>query len=276
MPELPDLTIVLEYLQQNIVGQRIACAELVRPTVLRDLTGEGLPGALVGRRITDAERRGKFLLLVLDETGRYLIVSPMLAGRLYHVSPQTRRKKRTYVVLSLCDGSELRYVDARSMGKVYITDHPQSVPGLSGLGPDALDPGLTSDSFLKRMRKYRTDIKSILCRQSFIAGIGNAYADEILFDAGVYPFRKRSTLSTKEIERVYTSMHEVLEEAIGVLRKRTGGQIGREEEARDFLQVHRKGGEPCPVCGTPISEISAQRRVTSFCRRCQPGSLVPT
>lgn len=274
MPELPDLTIVAEYLQRNIVGQVIVGTEMPRPTVLRDLTGEGLEGALTGRRFTDVQRRGKYLVLSLDNGPRHLVINPMLAGRLQHVRSRTRQGARTYVVLSLSDGRELRYTDARSMGKFYITDDPGLVPGLLKLGPDALDPDLTPELFIQRLRRYRTQIKSILCRQSFVAGVGNAYADEILFRAGIYPFRKRTEISETEMRRIYRALREVLTEAIEVLRERTGEDIGPEEEIRDFLQVHRRGGQPCPVCGTSISEITAQRRITSFCRRCQPGSLV--
>jgi formamidopyrimidine-DNA glycosylase len=160
------------------------------------------------------------------------------------------------------------------MGKFYITDDAGLVPGLLQLGPDALDPDLTCDLFTQRLKRYRAQIKGILCRQSFVAGVGNAYADEILFRAGIYPFCKRAELSEAEIVRIYRALRAVLTEAIEVLRERVGDEIGQEEEIRDFLQVHRRGGEPCPVCGTSISEITAQRRITSFCRRCQPGSLV--
>ena len=274
MPELPDLTAVSDYLQRNIIGRAIVDAEMARPTVLRDLTGEGLAQALVGRRFTEVKRRGKFLILTLDEGARYLVINPMLAGRLQHARPQARRRKRTYVVLSLSDGRELRYTDARSMGKLYITDDLEPVPGLSELGPDALDPDLTSDVFVGRLKRYRAQIKTLLCRQSFVAGVGNAYADEILFRAGIYPFRRCTTLSEGEMRRIYLALGEVLTEALEVVRERMAEDIGREEEIRDFLQVHRRGGQPCPVCSTPISEITAQRRITSFCRTCQPGSLV--
>jgi len=274
MPELPELTVVKEYLQRKIMGQVIVGAEMVRPTVLRDLAGEGLTEGLVGRRFTGVKQHGKFLILILDEGARYLVINPMLTGHLQHVSPQVKRRKRTYIILSLLDGKELRYTDARSMGKVYITDDPESVPGLQELGPDALDPDLTLDVFVQQMKRHRGQIKSLLCRQSFVAGIGNAYADDILFRAGIYPFRKRTELSGEEMEHIYWAMREVLTEAIEIVREQMGEGIGQEEEFRDFLQVHRKGGQPCPVCGAPISEITAQRRITSFCRKCQPGSLV--
>ncbi len=274
MPELPDLTIVAEYLQRNIVGQEIVGAEMLRPTVLRNLTGDGLEEALSGRRFTDVKRLGKHLVINLDNGLRCLVINPMLAGRLQHVSARAKQRARTYIVLSLSDGSQLRYTDARSMGKFYITDDPGLVPGLPELGPDALDPDLTPELFIRRSRRYRTQIKNILCRQSFVAGIGNAYADEILFRARIYPFRKRTEISDAEMRRIHRALRDVLTEAIDVLRERMGEDIGREEEIRDFLQVHRRGGQPCPVCGTSISEITAQRRISNFCRTCQPGSLV--
>ena len=274
MPELPELTVIAEYLQAKIVGQAIVNAQMVRPTVLRDLTGEGLPKALVGRKFTCVHRRGKFLIFTLGEGKRYLAVNPMLAGRLQHVRPAVRRRQRTYVVLCLSDGSELRYTDARSMGKLYITDDLLQVPGLKELGPDALDPALTVGAFVQRMKRYRGQIKRLLSRQSFVAGIGNAYADEILFQAGIYPFRKRADLSDEEMRQIHRSVQGVLSSVIAQVRDRIGEDIGAEQEKRDFLQVHRRGGEPCPVCGTLISELTAQRRITSFCRNCQPGSLV--
>ena len=112
-----------------------------------------------------------------------------------------------------------------------------------------------------------------LTRQEFVAGIGNAYADEIVFRAGISPFRPRPRLTASEIDRLQRAMREVLQEAIGILRGRLGlGQM--HVEVRDFLQVHGRGGQPCPRCGQAISELRARQRLTSFCRRCQPGTLV--
>ena len=122
------------------------------------------------------------------------------------------------------------------------------------------------------MRRHRGEIKGILINARFVTGIGNAYADEICFHAGIYPFRKRPTLSPEEIERLYEAMRSTLIEAIVQVRQRMGVDI--HTKPRDFLAVHGKGGQPCPRCGASISEIKARRRLTNFCRRCQPGSLI--
>jgi formamidopyrimidine-DNA glycosylase len=271
MPELPDLEVIKEFLHDHIVGQEIAEAEVVRPIVVRNLAGGDLVPGLTGRRIEQVHRRGKFLILTLD-LGHYLVINPMLAGRLHYAPRRERRLRKTFVILHLTNGMDLRYSDAKSMGKVYLTDDLAKVPGFAELGPEALDPDLTLDVFRERLRKYRGEIKGVLARQSFVAGIGNAYADEICWRAGIYPFRKRPRLLDEEIGRLYEAMHEVLNEAIATLRERVGADIHM--EIRDFLSIHGKGGQPCPRCGTTISEIKARQRLTNFCRQCQPGSLI--
>jgi formamidopyrimidine-DNA glycosylase len=271
MPELPDLEVIKEFLQDHIVGQEIAEVEVVRPIVARNLADDDFISRLTGQRVEQVSRRGKFLILALD-SGDGLVINPMLAGRLHYAPQREGRLRKTFVVLHLADGMDLRYSDAKTMGKVYLTDDLAKVPGFAELGPEALDPDLTLDVFRERLRKYQGEIKGILTRQSFVAGIGNAYADEICWRARVYPFRKRSKLSDEEIRRFYEAMHEVLNEAIVTLRERVGADI--HVEIRDFLKVHGKGGQPCPRCGTTISEIKARQQLTNFCRRCQPGTLI--
>lgn len=271
MPELPDLEVIREFLAERVVGHEIVGVEVVRPTVIRPLVDGDFAARLTGEKIAAARRHGKFLLFDL-ESGHYLVFNPMLAGRLQYCLPEAGRLPRTYLVLTLDDGHELRYSDQRSMGKIYLTDDLARVPGFSGLGPDALDPALTLEVFRERLRQYRGEIKRVLTRQDFVAGVGNAYADEILWQAGLNPFRKRPQLTEEEEARLYEAMRHVLAEAIAVLRQRVGADIHL--EIRDFLRVHRRGGEPCPRCGTRISEITAQKRITSFCRQCQPGGLV--
>jgi formamidopyrimidine-DNA glycosylase len=271
MPELPDLEVIKEYLEGVLPGQRIEAAEVLRPLVVRTLVPNDFVRTLQGNRLSRVRRRGKFLLLNL-ESGHVIVVNPMLAGRLFYCSPDERRPAKTFVVLHLSGGMDLRYVDPKAMGKVYLTRDDGLVPGFAGQGPEALDPALTAAVFRERLRQRRGEIKGLLTNQAVVAGIGNAYADEILFDAGLYPFRKRPSLSPEELERVHHSMRSVLSQAIVVLRKRVGEDI--EVEIRDFLSVHGKGGMPCPRCGTPISEITARGRLTNFCRKCQPGRMI--
>lgn len=271
MPELPDLEVIKEYLGRVLPGQRIEAAEVLRPLVVRSLLYGRSLFTLEGDTIAGVRRRGKFLLLDLA-SGLIVVINPMLAGRLQYCPPETRRSARTILLLMLSGGNELRYVDPKSMGKVYLTSNEGLVPGFAGQGPEALDPELTAEVFRDRLRTRRGEIKGALTNQAVVAGIGNAYADEILFEAGLYPFRKRPSLSEEEVGHLYQSMRRVLSQATDTLRGRVGEDI--QVEIRDFLQVHGKGGLPCPRCGGSISEITARGKVTNFCRTCQPGKMI--
>ena len=271
MPELPDLEVVREYLHDCLQGQRIEVVELLRPIVVRNLIADDLVSSLVGREFSAVGRRGKFLLLHL-EGGEKLAINPMLAGRLHYCERNERRRTKTFLILHLSSGMDLRYVDDKAMGKIYLTRELGLVPGFARQGPEALDPQLGLEAFEERLRTRRGEIKGILTNQAFVAGIGNAYADEILFRARLYPFRKRPSLLAEEVERLYHAIPSVLSEAIATLRIRVGNEI--HIEVRDFLQVHGKGGFPCPRCGTTISEIRARGRLTNFCRNCQPGRMI--
>lgn len=271
MPELPDLEIIKDVLREHVVGLSIEGVEVRKPVVTRDLIGDGFQAGLFGRSINRVERRGKFLIFTLAGE-RYLVINPMLAGRIRLCPHWERHTPAPIVVLQLSNKTDLRYSDPKLMGKVYLADDLRAVPTFAAQGPEALDPKLTLDVFKERLRQYRGEIKGILTNQAFIAGIGNAYADEILFRARIYPYKKRPRLTPAEIETLYQSMRDVLTEAIDVLRTRVGTEI--HIEIRDFLQVHGRGGQPCPRCGTPISEITAHQRLTNFCRTCQPGTLI--
>jgi len=282
MPELPDLEVVRRFLDPRLAGVAIASVQVPRPLIVRNLLGGDLAAHLIGRRFCGAERRGKFLLLPLPsipgaqrrglQGGLTLVINPMLAGRLRYGEPLPRLRARDALVLGLADGHELRYHDAVGMGKVYLTDDVQRVPGFVGQGPEATDPGPTLDAFRERLRGRHGEIKGILCDPSFVAGIGNAYSDEICWRARVYPFRRRASLTEEEVAQIHTAMRDVLAEAIAVLEQRVGDDI--DVEVRDFLLVHGQAGQPCPRCGSPISQVKRQRRATCFCRTCQPGLMV--
>jgi formamidopyrimidine-DNA glycosylase len=139
------------------------------------------------------------------------------------------------------------------------------------MGPDVLDQ-ISFEEFQDSLRPFHGEIKGVLTRGRVVSGIGNAYADEILFDARIYPFRKRKTLTEDELSRLHQSMRTVIEDAIGVVRERMGEDI--HVKIRDFLKVHNKGGSPCHRCGSNITQITANRRITSYCRTCQPGMLI--
>lgn len=273
MPEAPDLEVIKDFLSQRAVGQTIQAAQVLKPTVLRSLAEGDFTGDVVGRRVEGFQRRGKFLLVELSDV-HLLAINPMLTGALQYCSTTERVLKKACLRFSLANGCDLRYLDDKQMDMVYYASLRQlkEVPRLSEQGPDALNNDLTYPQFKERLRRFQGEIKGILTRGAFLAGIGNAYSDEVLFNAGIYPFRKRASLKEEELARLYQKIPRVLENAIEVLRSRVGEDI--HIKVRDFLQVHGKGGQPCPRCGNRISSITASQRITNYCRHCQPGLLV--
>ena len=272
MPEAPDLQVIMEYLLPRIVGVRIVKAIERKPLVLRNLAAGRFDEDITGRKVNGVERKGKLLLIEL-EGGRSLVVSPMLTGGLQHCAPSTRVMASTVLLLDMEDGMQLRYFDQRRMGQIYYAPDEKlaDIVRLEAQGPDVLDVRLSPEEFRERLRPYRGEIKGILTRGKFISGIGNAYADEILFEARIYPFTKRGRLDETQLVRLREAIYETPARAVEVLRRRVGADIHK--KVRDFLKVHGKGGTPCPDCGNLITSITTNRRETNYCRRCQPGSL---
>ena len=273
MPEAPDLEVVKDVLLRHVVGRRVVAARVLRSTVLRPMVNPDFAGDMARRRIEGVSRRGKFLLLTLSDD-RILVVHPMLTGGLELCPPSRKVLKKVCFVLSLDNKEDLRYFDDTQMGQVYAirADQLDAVPRWAEQGPDVLDEPLSFEQFVARLRKFPGEIKGTLSRGVFVGGIGNAYADEILFAAGVHPFKKRRALSDAELHRVREASYRVPREALAVLRERVGEDIHL--KVRDFLKVHGKGDERCPQCSGAITTISANDRLTNYCRHCQPGLLI--
>lgn len=294
MPELPDLTIVAEALDAALRGRQIRLAEAPGPLAVRGTPAELV--ALVGQRVTSIRRRGKFLMLDLERD--HVVVNPMLTGRFQlATNPGTRQPGKTAVVLGFGARTdvagtrppfarwtrgaawlpeaganpEIRYRDPTQMGKVYLlpSGTHRAVPGLGvdEIGPDIDDPALTLETWRERIRRHPGELKNLLRNQAFVAGIGNAYSDEILHAARLLPFRKRSTLAPEEVDTLYAAARSTVADAIAVLRRRVPPTF--ETQVRDFLAVHMKGGQACPRCGKRITEVKAGGFVTSYCRGCQ-------
>ncbi len=277
MPELPELEAVKEVLRRRVVGQIIESVQAIgggSAILVRALTQQRLEEAVTGASIAAIDRRGKFLIFTLDpavqDSRLFLALNPKLTGRLQLAQPKEKRLPKTHLIFLLSSGDQLRYVDQRTMGQLYLAADLAQVPDYASLGPEPFDVSL--EEFRDRLKPFRGEIKGVLTRGEFIAGIGNAYADEILWTAQVHPYRKRTDLKGEEIERLYAAMRSVLHAAIEKVREEMGEAIHR--EPREFMAVHMKSGEPCPRCGTPISVVSANQRITNFCRFCQPGGLI--
>jgi formamidopyrimidine-DNA glycosylase len=290
VPELPDLTVVADALHAALVGRAVRSAIAPGPLAVRGTPAE--QAALVGQKVESIRRRGKFLLIELDRD--QIACNPMLTGRFQLAAPGDKLPAKTAFVLGFGERSsgpadaapwtlgadwlpadearpEVRYKDPTQMGKVYLrpagVDRP--IPGLGepDQGPDADDPALSVDVWRDRIRRHPGELKNLLRNQSFVAGIGNAYSDEILHAARLLPFRKRASLAPEEVDALYMATRATLADAIDVLRARVPPTF--EKQVRDFLAVHDKGGQPCPRCGTRITEVKAGGFITSFCRGCQ-------
>jgi formamidopyrimidine-DNA glycosylase len=271
MPELPDLTIVAEQLQARAAGRTVLEATAPMPILVRATPAD--LAKLAGTTLRSATRRGKFLLLAFgrdDDEDWILAANPMLAGRFWLLDGGTAKvRARTGLRLRFTDGSELRYVDREMLGKLYLVrpDGIDTIPGWPEMGPDADDPELTLERFRERIRRHPGELKSLLRNSRFVAGIGNAYSDEILWEAQLAPLRRRSSLGPGEIDRLYAAMRSVLADATARLRTLVPPDIHLQH--REFLKVHLRGGEPCPRCGRALRQIGGDE-ATTFCRGCQP------
>ena len=291
MPELPDLDVVADALHAALAGRPVDSARALAPLAVRGTPAE--LEALAGQRVVRVARAGKFLDLELDRD--LVVVNPMLTGRFQLAGHGEKAPSGVAVELAFGpraggpprdaaawtrgavwlpdDGGPVlvRYRDPTQMGKVYLmpagVDRPIPGRGPQEMGPDALDPKLTIDAWRERIRKHPGELKNLLRNQAFVAGIGNAYSDEILFAARLLPFRKRSTLAPEEVDELYRAMRVTLADAIKLLRKRVPPTF--EKQARDHLSTHNKGGEACPRCGTRITAVTAGGFPTGFCRGCQ-------
>jgi formamidopyrimidine-DNA glycosylase len=288
---MPDLTVVAEAFDAALRGRSIRAAVAPGPLAVRGTPAE--LEALAGQLVGAIRRRGKFLIIDLDRDK--VVVNPMLTGRFQLARADEKHPSKTAVVLSFSARAggppvdaapwtrgaswmpaqeatpEIRYRDPTQMGKVYLlpAGAGRTVPGLGPdeIGPDVDDPALTLELWRERIRRHPGELKNLLRNQAFVAGIGNAYSDEILHAARLLPFRKRSSLAGEEVDALYAAMGQTLAGAIAILRERVPPTF--EKQVRDFLAVHDKGGQACPRCGTRITEVRAGGFITSYCRGCQ-------
>jgi formamidopyrimidine-DNA glycosylase len=268
VPEIPDLEAIRHYLMPRLDGLTVTHTDAPIPWLVR--TGADELATLVGHRFGEIHRLGKFLLFcVADE--RVMVVNPMLTGRFHWVEAGAKKAPRTGVVIAFDDGHELRYSDQRRMGRWYLVarDGLDAVPQLAKLGPDAMAIG--EEEFLTRIRRHAGQIKHTLTNQEFMAGIGNAYSDEILWEAGLHPHRRRATMSEDDLRRLYAAIHSTIEWASQIVDETVQAEgLGKKEEWRQHLRVHRRAGEPCPRCGEPIKGQVRSGSETNYCVKCQP------
>ena len=267
MPEIPDLEAIRGFFNQRLSGLTVTRTELRFPWLVRSADGlDSVEGCSFG----EVTRYGKFLLFPIDD-GRLMVVNGMLTGRFTWSAAGERRRPGTCITLAFSSDEELRYSDARRMGRWYIVpaDELAGVPQFGSLGADALS--VDEETFVTELRRRHGQLKNTITNQQFIAGIGNAYSDEVLWAAGLHPHRRGATLDDEDRRRLYHAMQETFAWALPILREQVSERLyQRNEEWREHLRVHRKAGEPCPHCGSELRGQTRGGSETNYCLSCQP------
>ena len=278
MPELPEVETIRRDLDREVVGKRIKLVEATGTrTIRRHKNKKEFVAKLEGRKITGVVRRGKNLLVKLDG-GDVLVIHLGMSGQLLRAKgPKEPLAKHTHVVITFTQGGQLRYVDPRTFGELFVTELDtvdEAVPELTHLGFDPLDDVMSWNAFGAKLTAKKGKLKALLMDQKFIAGIGNMYADEILWAAGLRPDRTSESLSSQEVRRLQRAMIETLQDAI----KHRGSSLA-DEQYRDLFgevggyqgehKVYDREGQPCRRCRSPISRLKTAGRSTFFCPQCQ-------
>jgi len=273
MPELPEVETIKRTLTPHLLEQKLARVEVYHPGVIAAPDPATFSRLLAGRSITNLGRRGKYLLIHLAD--EYCLLAHLrMTGRLVLKDGAAPLEPHTHVVFALASGATLHWVDTRRFGRLYLGGEAEveTLPGLRDLGPEPLDPAFDIPALAAILAGRRRPLKQVLLDQHLVAGLGNIYADEALFTAGLDPRRPAASLNSGEVARLHGAMQTVLEQGITnhgtSIRDYVDGS-GRQGSNQDHLQVYGRTGRPCPHCGQPLERVRLGGRSTHFCPRCQ-------
>jgi len=271
MPELPEVETIKSDLDSKLKGRRILKIKIKDLRVIKYPSPDVFRKKLKGDTFLNVQRRGKFLILNL-KSGNTLLIHLGIAGWLEYLKEKDLEYSR--IIFELDNGWKLFYADTRLFGKVRLFSEKElkSFPPFQKLGPEPLSKNFSLEWFKKALSKHRVKIKPLLLNQNFIAGIGNIYAQESLFLAGIHPERKANRLKEKEIEKLYQAIKKVLNEAIRYRGTSVNTYVDTSGEEGSFqyrLKVYDREGEPCFRCKAPIKRRVIAQRGTYFCPRCQ-------
>jgi len=278
--ELPEVETMRRDLEKEVVGKRIKDVE-VRPhrNAMRVIRRHGrrkeFSDLLVGGKITKVDRRGKYILLYLD-SGNVLVVHFGMTGQLLRSTKRQAAPPHTHVDIELAQAGNLRYVDARTFGEMFVTtaDELGNVPELDHIAIDPLEDTFTWQQFNYELTRRAAKLKVLLMDQSFISGLGNIYSDEVLFAAGLRYDRTSDTLSSQEVRRLYRAMREIVQDAIRYRGTTLEDEayvdlFGRPGEFQTELKVYGRKGLACRRCRTPIDTVKISGRNSYYCPQCQ-------
>ncbi|HHF98091.1 MAG TPA: DNA-formamidopyrimidine glycosylase [Candidatus Aerophobetes bacterium] len=273
MPELPEVETIRQDMINRVKGKRIVKVEVRNEKNIRFPSPQEFKKRIEGRIIEDIKRRGKYLLVALD-SGDFLVFHLKLTGRLLFFSEKEKEPDYVRIVFFFEDKTRLFFADIRGFADVHLLtrEEMESLPAIKEMGPEPLSPDFTLDEFKKRIKSKKGRIKPLLMDQKVIAGIGNIYSQESLYRAKVHPEKNASKLTDKEIEAIYKSLLEVLEEAIKYRGSSVDAYLdleGKEGGYVPHLKVYGREGERCLRCGAPIKKKKIGGRGTYFCDNCQ-------
>ncbi|MEI6875532.1 MAG: DNA-formamidopyrimidine glycosylase family protein [Spirochaetota bacterium] len=267
MPELPDLVTLVRRLGPGIEGRTILGARVTEPIVLRVFEPGDFGTLVAGQRVARLERHGPFLRFGLERHD--LVMHLMLAGRLRLGTDGGKKLSHEAFALDLDGGGFLSYGDEKNMGKVYLCPkgHYEAIPGYLGQGVDITSPEFTWECFAGLIAKKRNQARVFIMDQTSLSAIGNAYADEILFEAGIHPKTPCNRLSDVERRGLFDAINKVIAWGIEEVEK---ADRPIEDKVRGHLRVRNRGGEPCPRCGGTIRKAGVLGFDSFFCPSCQP------
>ena len=273
MPELPEVEVVRQGLVREVAGREVTSVAVTGVRTVRRHAPEALIDRLRGARLGEAGRIGKFLLVPLDGGADTLVIHLRMSGQLLLTAPDWPVAKHTHAVLGLSDGRQLRFVDPRTFGELFVA--PSPVAALAHLGPDPLSAEWSATVLGRGLAGRTARLKLLLMDQRFVAGIGNIYSDEALFEARLRFDRPAGSLSVDEVGRLHRAVRKTLRDAVqhrgSSLRDAQYVDLfGAPGEYQNRHRVYGREGEPCPRCGGPVRRISLGGRSTFLCEACQP------
>lgn len=271
MPELPEVETIVSELRPLLVGRQVTGMRVLWAGTLGGMDPADVAARLKGQAISDLGRRGKYILLYLSE-GDVLVIHLRMTGRLFLCPIGAAPDLYTRVVVEISGEEELRFADLRKFGRMVLTAGDNLMSTLPRLGPEPLGSEYAAVEMAAAMRGRRAPVKSILLNQQLLAGLGNIYADEALFLAGIHPLQRADSLSDEEWRRLHAAVRETL--ANGIRNRGTSfrdyrdgrGQKGANQNS---LAVYRRTGQPCITCGTPVERTVVGGRGSHYCPRCQ-------
>jgi formamidopyrimidine-DNA glycosylase len=264
MPELPEVETIVRGLREPLIGRTFTGVTITWPNSIKTPVSE-LESRLPGQRIKAITRRGKYLQFHLSG-GDTLLIHLKMSGDLLVEPEDEPAHPHVRTIFSLDNKHQLRFKDTRKFGRVYLVDDPDKVVGK--LGPEPLTDDFTKEAFQRLFQRRQGRLKPLLLNQEVVAGVGNIYANESCFIAGIDPRRQAHTLSAEELERLYHAIRQALNSGI-VHKGASLDAVYRGGEFQNYFQVHDRAGEPCPNCGTEIQRIVVGGRATFFCPECQ-------